>query len=149
MKIKEEWIKESKVNSKRYISLYQESIENGDEFWSKHGGRIDWYEKYTKIRNTKYSNEDVSIKWYEDGKLNVSYNCIDRHAKENPNRVAIIWEGDDPNDIKKITYKELLLNVSKAANVLKKIGIKKGDRVTIYLTMIPELAYTMLACARI
>ena len=149
MKIKEEWIKESKVNSERYISLYQESIENGDEFWSKHGGRIDWYEKYTKIRNTKYSNEDVSIKWYEDGKLNVSYNCIDRHAKENPNRVAIIWEGDDPNDIKKITYKELLLNVSKAANVLKKIGIKKGDRVTIYLTMIPELAYTMLACARI
>ena len=149
MKIKEEWIKESKVNSERYISLYQESIENSDEFWNKHGGRIDWYKKYTKIRNTKYSNKDVSIKWYEDGKLNVSYNCIDRHAKENPNRVAIIWEGDDPNDIKKITYKELLLNVSKAANVLKKIGIKKGDRVTIYLTMIPELAYTMLACARI
>ena len=149
MKIKEEWIKESKVNSERYISLYQESIENSDEFWNKHGGRIDWYKKYTKIRNTKYSNKEVSIKWYEDGKLNVSYNCIDRHAKENPNRVAIIWEGDDPNDIKKITYKELLLNVSKAANVLKKIGIKKGDRVTIYLTMIPELAYTMLACARI
>ncbi len=149
MKIKEEWIKESKVNSERYISLYQESIENGDEFWNTHGSRIDWYEKYTKIRNTKYSNKDVSIKWYEDGKLNVSYNCIDRHAKENPNRVAIIWEGDDPNDIKKITYKELLLNVSKAANVLKRIGIKKGDRVTIYLTMIPELAYTMLACARI
>ena len=149
MKIKEEWIKESKVNSERYISLYQESIENGDEFWSKHGGRIDWYEKYTKIRNTKYSNEDVSIKWYEDGKLNVSYNCIDRHAKENPDRVAIIWEGDEPGDTKKITYKELLINVSKAANVLKKIGIKKGDRVTIYLTMIPELAYIMLACARI
>ena len=149
MKIKEEWIKESKVNSERYISLYQESIENSDEFWNKHGGRIDWYKKYTKIRNTKYSNKDVSIKWYEDGKLNVSYNCIDRHAKENPNRVAIIWEGDDPKDVKKITYKELLLNVSKAANVLKKIGIKKGDRVTIYLTMIPELAYTMLACARI
>ncbi len=149
MKIKEEWIKESKVNSERYISLYQESIENGDEFWNKHGSRIDWYEKYTKIRNTRYSNKDVSIKWYEDGKLNVSYNCIDRHAKENPDRVAIIWEGDEPGDTKKITYKELLINVSKAANVLKKIGIKKGDRVTIYLTMIPELAYTMLACARI
>ena len=149
MEIKEEWIKESKVNSERYTSLYKESIENGDEFWNKHGGRIDWYEKYTKIRNTRYSNKDVSIKWYEDGKLNVSYNCIDRHAKENPNRIAIIWEGDDPKDIKKITYKELLENVCKAANVLKKIGIKKGDRVTIYLTMIPELAYTMLACARI
>ena len=149
MKIKEGWIKESKVNSERYISLYQESIENGDEFWNKHGSRIDWYQKYTKIRNTKYSNKDVSIKWYEDGKLNVAYNCIDRHAKENPDRVAIIWEGDEPGDTKKITYKELLLNVSKAANVLKKIGIKKGDRVTIYLTMIPELAYIMLACARI
>ena len=123
MKIKEEWIKESKVNSERYISLYQESIENGDEFWNKHGSRIDWYEKYTKIRNTRYSNKDVSIKWYEDGKLNVSYNCIDRHAKENPDRVAIIWEGDEPGDTKKITYKELLINVSKAANVLKKIGI--------------------------
>ena len=149
MKIKEGWIKESKVNSERYISLYQESIENGDEFWNKHGSRIDWYQKYTKIRNTKYSNKDVSIKWYEDGKLNVAYNCIDRHAKKNPDRVAIIWEGDEPGDTKKITYKELLLNVSKAANVLKKIGIKKGDRVTIYLTMIPELAYIMLACARI
>ena len=88
-------------------------------FWDKQGSRIDWYEKYTKIRNTKYSNKDVSIKWYEDGKLNVSYNCIDRHAKENPNKIAIIWEGDDPKDTKKITYKELLLNVSKAANVLK------------------------------
>ncbi len=149
MKIKKEWIKESKINSNEYISLYKESIENGDEFWNKQGSRIDWYKKYTRIRNTKYSNKDVSINWYEDGKLNVSYNCIDRHAKENPNKVAIIWEGDDPKDTKKITYKELLLNVSKTANVLKKIGIKKGDRVTIYLTMIPELAYTMLACARI
>ena len=149
MKIKEEWIKESKITSEGYISLYKDSIDNGDEFWNKQGSRINWYEKYTSIRNTKYSSKDVSIKWYEDGKLNVSYNCIDRHAKENPNRVAIIWEGDDPKDFKKITYKELLLNVSKAANVLKKIGIKKGDRVTIYLTMIPELAYTMLACARI
>ena len=149
MKIKKEWIEESKINSEEYISLYKESLENGDDFWDRQGSRIDWYEKYTKIRDTKYSNKDVSIKWYEDGKLNVSYNCIDRHAKDNPNRVAIIWEGDDPEDIKKITYKELLLNVCKAANVLKKIGVKKGDRVTIYLTMIPELAYTMLACARI
>ncbi len=149
MKIKEEWIKESKVNSEKYISLYNESLEDGDKFWNEQADRIDWYEKYTKISNTKYSNKDVNIKWYEDGKLNVSYNCIDRHAKKNPNTVAIIWEGDDPEDTKKITYKELLLNVSKTANVLKKIGIKKGDIVTIYLTMIPELAYTMLACARI
>ncbi len=149
MKIKEEWIKEGKIDSEKYISLYKESIEDNDEFWNKQGSRIDWYEKYTKIKNTKYSNKEVNIKWYEDGKLNVSYNCIDRHAEENPNRVAIIWEGDDPEDTKKITYKELLLNVSKTANILKKIGVKKGDIVTIYLTMIPELAYVMLACARI
>ena len=141
--------KEGKIDSEKYISLYKESIEDNDEFWNKQGSRIDWYEKYTKIKNTKYSNKEVNIKWYEDGKLNVSYNCVDRHAEENPNRVAIIWEGDDPEDTKKITYKELLLNVSKTANILKKIGIKKGDRVTIYLTMIPELAYIMLACARI
>ena len=91
----------------------------------------------------------VDIKWYYDGSLNVSYNCIDRHAKKNPDRTAIIWEGDDPNNIKKITYNELLTNVCRAANVLKKLGVKKGDRVTIYLTMVPELAYMMLACARI
>ena len=149
MKIKQEWISESKINSERYTSLYKESIEDNDKFWNEQGNRIDWYEKYTKIKNTKYSNKDVNIKWYEDGKLNVSYNCIDRHARQNPDRVAIIWEGDEPGDTKKITYKELLLNVSKASNILKKIGIKKGDIVTIYLTMIPELAYIMLACARI
>ena len=147
--IKDKWKEEGKINSDEYLALYKESIENNDSFWNKHGSRIDWHRKYTKIKNIKYSNKDVSIKWYEDGQLNVSYNCIDRHAKENPNRIAIIWEGDDPNDTKKITYKDLLLNVSKTANILKKIGVKKGDRVTIYLTMIPELAYTMLACARI
>ncbi len=149
IKIKDEWVKNGKVNSEKYYSLYKESIENGEDFWKEQGSRIDWYKKYTKIKNVKYSNTEVSIKWYEDGNLNVSYNCIDRHAKENPDRIAIIWEGDDPKESKKITYKELLINVSKAANVLKKIGVQKGDRVTIYLTMIPELAYIMLACARI
>ena len=149
MKIKDKWIAEAKINNEEYVSLYKQSIENGDDFWNKQGERINWYSKYTKIKNVKYSKNDVSIKWFEDGNLNVSYNCIDRHAKSNPDRIAIIWEGDDPNETKKITYKELLLNVSRAANVLKKIGVKKGDRVTIYLTMIPELAYIMLACARI
>ena len=149
MEIKENWITEAKINSEDYISLYKESIENNSDFWNKQGDRINWYTRYTKIKNVKYSSKDVSIKWYEDGKLNVSYNCIDRHANKNPDKIAIIWEGDNPNDVKKITYKELLINVSKAANVLKKIGVKKGDRVTIYLTMIPELAYIMLACARI
>ena len=147
--IKEKWVAEGKINSENYKTLYKESIENGDDFWSRQGERINWYKKYTKIKDVKYSSNDVNIKWYQDGKLNVSFNCIDRHVEKNPDKIAIIWEGDNPNDVKKITYKELLLNVSKAANVLKKIGVKKGDRVTIYLTMIPELAYIMLACARI
>ena len=149
MKIKKQWIDEGKVNSETYSLLYKDSLANNDDFWDKHGNRIDWYKRYTKIKNVKYSSSDVSIKWFEDGQLNVSYNCVDRHAIKNPDRVAIIWEGDEPKDTKKITYKELLLNVSKAANILKKIGVRKGDRVTIYLTMIPELAYIMLACARI
>ncbi len=149
MKIQDKWITEAKINNEDYSSLYKQSIENGHDFWDKQGDRISWYSRYTKINNVKYSSKDVSIKWYEDGQLNVAYNCIDRHAKKNPDKIAIIWEGDNPDDVKKITYKELLINVSKAANVLKKIGVKKGDRVTIYLTMIPELAYIMLACARI
>ena len=149
MEIKKEWLEYAKVNEEKYSSMYSHSLQNNDEFWAEQAQRVDWIDKFTKIKNVKYSKDDVSIKWFEDGSLNVSYNCIDRHAKSNPNKIAIIWEGDDPNETKKITYKELLLNVSKAANVLKKIGVKKGDRVTIYLTMIPELAYIMLACARI
>ena len=149
MKIKDEWIRNAKINNDEYSSMYKQSIEDGDSFWKKHAGRIDWFKKFTKIKDVKYSSDEVNIKWFEDGELNVSYNCIDRHAKINPNKVAIIWEGDDPNNTKKITYEELKKNVCKTANVLKKIGIKKGDRVTIYLTMIPELAYVMLACARI
>ena len=149
MEIKKEWLEYAKVNEEKYSSMYDHSLQNNDEFWAEQAQRVDWINKFTKIKNVKYSKNDVSIKWFEDGNLNVSYNCIDRHAKSNPDRIAIIWEGDDPNETKKITYKELLLKVSKAANVLKKIGVKKSDRVTIYLTMIPELAYIMLACARI
>ena len=129
--------------------LYDKSINKNEEFWREHGKRIDWIKPFSKIKDVKYSSKDVVIKWYYDGSLNVSYNCIDRHALNTPDKVAIIWEGDDPKTSKKITYKELLENVCKAANVLKKIGVKKGDRVTIYLTMIPELAYMMLACSRI
>ena len=149
MEIEKKWIEDAKVNEKKYSLMYDNSLQNNDEFWADQAQRVDWIKKFTKIKDIKYSKDDVSIKWFEDGNLNVSYNCIDRHAKNNPDKVAIIWEGDDPNETKKITYKELLINVSKAANVLKKIGVKKGDRVTIYLTMIPELAYIMLACARI
>ena len=149
MKIKDRWIKDAKIDSSDYRSMYEESMNDNEVFWSKHAERIEWIEKFTKIKNVKYSKDDVSIKWFEDGSLNVSYNCIDRHAKKNPDKIAIIWEGDDPKNSKHITYKELLENVCKTANVLKQIGVKKGDRVTIYLTMIPELAYVMLACARI
>ncbi len=149
MEIKKEWLENAKVNEEKYSTLYNKSIQNNDEFWSEQAQRIDWVKNFTKIKNVKYSKDNVSIKWFEDGNLNVSYNCIDRHAKNHPDKIAIIWEGDDPNETKKITYKDLLSNVSKSANVLKKIGVKKGDRVTIYLTMIPELAYIMLACARI
>ena len=149
MEIKEGWIKEAKVDSLTYEKKYKKSLEDNDTFWREEGKRVDWVKDYSKIKNVKYSKNEVDINWYYDGTLNVSYNCIDRHAKKNPNKIAIIWEGDDPNNVKKISYQELLINVSKAANVLKKIGVKKGDRVTIYLTMIPELAYMMLACARI
>ncbi len=149
MEIKKNWLENARINEEKYSSMYNESLQNNEKFWSEQANRIDWMKKFTKIKNVKYSKDDVNIKWFEDGNLNVSYNCIDRHAKSSPNKIAIIWEGDDPNETRKITYKDLLVHVSKAANVLKKIGVKKGDRVTIYLTMIPELAYIMLACARI
>ena len=149
MEIKKTWIENSKLNKKQYESMYNESIEDNENFWGKQADRVSWYKKFTKVKEVKYSKDDVKIKWFEDGELNVSFNCIDRHAERSPNKVAIIWEGDDPKESKKITYKELLNNVCRVANVLKNIGVKKGDRVTIYLTMIPELAYVMLACSRI
>ena len=149
MEIKDHWKKNALVDEKKYLSMYKDSIENNENFWNQQGGRINWKKKYSKTKNIKYSSKDVSIKWYYDGTLNVSENCIDRHAKKTPNKIAIIWEGDDPSNSQKITYKELLQQVNKTANALKEIGVQKGDRVTIYLTMIPELAYVMLACARI
>ena len=148
-KVSPEWSNKALVNKDKYEKMYLESINNNEEFWDKHGKRVDWIKPYSKIKDVKYSSKEVYIKWYYDGVLNVCDNCVDRHAKQNPDKTAIIWEGDDPNISKIITYNQLLINVSKTANVLKKIGVKKGDRVTIYLTMIPELAYVMLACARI
>ena len=149
IKIRENWIRNAKVNKNDYALLYDKSINKNEEFWKEQGKRINWIKPFSKIKDVKYSSKDVVIKWYYDGSLNVSYNCIDRHALNTPDKVAIIWEGDDPKTSKKITYKELLENVCRVANVLKKIGVKKGDRITIYLTMIPELAYMMLACSRI
>ncbi len=149
IKVSEAWSNQALINSSKYKKKYNLSVKENEKFWKKEGKRITWIKPYTKIKDVKYSKDEVKIKWFYDGTLNVSANCIDRHLKKNGKKTAIIWVGDDPADTKKITYKELHKNVSKAANALKSIGIQKGDRVTIYLTMIPELAYTMLACARI
>jgi len=149
IKVSDSWANHAYVNESKYKKKYKFSIKENDKFWAKEGKRITWMKKYTKIKDVKYSKEEVKIKWFYDGTLNASVNCIDRHLKKNPSKTAIIWVGDDPADTKKISYKELHQNVCKAANGLKSLGIQKGDRVTIYLTMIPELAYIMLACARI
>lgn len=138
----------AKINRSTYEKWYAESIDNPEAFWSEHGKRIDWFKPYTKVKNTSFEG-DVSIKWFEDGLTNVSYNCIDRHLEKRGDQVAIIWEGDDPADDKKITYRELHDAVCRLSNVMKNNGVKKGDRVTIYMPMIPEAAYAMLACARI
>ena len=148
-KVSENWSRQAYVNKSKYEKKYKFSIKNNEDFWAKEGKRINWIKPYTKIKDVKYSKKEVNIKWYYDGTLNASANCIDRHLDKKANKTAIIWVGDDPSNSKKITYKELHKNVSKAANGLKSIGVQKGDRVTIYLTMIPELAYVMLACARI
>jgi acetyl-CoA synthetase len=147
-KVQPAWKKRALIDNDTYLKWYGDSIKNPDKFWAKHGQRIDWFKPYTKVKNTSY-NGKVSIKWFEDGQTNVSYNCIDRHLKKRGDQVAIIWEGDNPYDDKKITYKELYGHVCRLANVLKKHGVKKGDRVTIYMPMIPEAAYAMLACTRI
>ncbi|WP_343312822.1 acetate--CoA ligase [Brucella sp. BE17] len=140
--------KNTLIDNEKYLEWYKESVTDPDGFWAKHGRRIDWFKPFTKVKDTSFDG-DVSIKWYEDGVTNVSYNCIDRHLKSRGDQVAIIWEGDNPYIDKKVTYRELHENVCRLANVLKKHGVKKGDRVTIYLPMIPEAAYAMLACARI
>tara|TARA_Y100001936_G_scaffold247479_1_gene293353 strand:- start:125 stop:2206 length:2082 start_codon:yes stop_codon:yes gene_type:complete len=148
-RVKSEWVKKAIVNKNIYEKKYSQSLKDNDGFWRKEGKRISWIKPYTKIKDVKYSSSDVNIKWFYDGTLNASANCIDRHLKNNKDKIAITWVGDDPKVQKKITYKQLHNEVCKIANGLKEIGVQKGDRVTIYLTMIPELAYTMLACARI
>ncbi|MAV56067.1 MAG: acetate--CoA ligase [Candidatus Pelagibacter sp.] len=148
-KVPDNWSKQAYVNRSQYEKKYKLSIKDNENFWRKEGKRISWIKPYSKIKDIKYSKKEVNIKWYYDGTLNASANCIDRHLDKKGNKTAIIWVGDDPSNHKKISYKELHKNVCKVANGLKSIGIQKGDRVTIYLTMIPELAYTMLACARI
>ena len=143
------WKKRALVDAAAYDKTYAESVKDPAKFWGKQAKRLDWFRVPTKIKNTSFAYPNVSIKWYEDGVLNVAYNCVDRHLKMRANQTAIIWEGDNPYDDKKITYAELYEHVCRMANVLKSHGVKKGDRVTIYMPMIPEAAYAMLACARI
>ncbi len=143
------WEARAHVNEATYKTSYQASIENPEAFWGEEGKRLDWMKPYTRVKNVSYAPGNVSIKWFEDGELNVSVNCIDRHLAKRADQVAIIWEGDDPADSKRITYAELHRETCRMANVLKAHGVKKGDRVTIYLPMIPEAAYAMLACTRI
>src|SRR3979409_7841 len=143
------WAKRAFVDEAKYKKMYEASIRDPNSFWGEQGKRIDWIKPYTKVKNTSFAPDNVSIKWYEDGPLNVAYNCVDRHLAKRADQVAIIWEGDDPKQDKTITYRQLHAEVGRFANVLKRQGVKKGDRVNLYLPMIPEAAYAMLACARI
>ena len=150
VKVPKKWKERAFVDKDEYEKLYQKSVEKPDKFWGKQGKRLDWIKPYTRVKKTSFEHPDISIKWFEDGTLNVAANCTDRHLKKLGKQTAIIWEPDDPNEpAKHITYRELHENVCKFANVLKAQGVKRGARVTIYLPMIPEAAYAMLACARI
>ena len=142
-------IDECYITDKEYKKMYNQSLLDPEKFWGEIGKSIDWIKPYKKVKNTSFSPDKVSIKWYEDGILNVCANCVDRHLEKLSDKVAIIWESDEPNLSKKITYGELYSNVCRLANIYKELGIGKGDRVILYMPMIPEAAYAMLASARI
>ncbi|MFZ1989054.1 MAG: acetate--CoA ligase, partial [Alphaproteobacteria bacterium] len=141
--------KTAKVDNARYQQMYEESVSNPDRFWAREGNRTSWIRPFTKIKDCSFDPANLHIRWFYDGTLNVSANCIDRHLRQRAYQTAIIWEGDDPKDHRTITYAELHKEVCRFANVLKAKGVRRGDRVTIYLPMIPECAFAMLACARI
>ncbi|NKM94509.1 acetate--CoA ligase [Rhizobium leguminosarum] len=148
--VPKEWAERAFIDSERYAAMYAASIADPEGFWGEHGKRIHWFKPYGTVKNTSFEPGKVSIKWFEDGTTNVSYNCVDRHLPERGDQIAIIGVRDDPkDDAVRITYRELHAHVMKWANVLKKQGVKKGDRVTLYLPIIPEAAYAKLACARI
>ncbi len=140
---------EAHVDAAKFAELYRESIGNPEKFWADHGRTIDWMRPFTQVRDVSYERSDVHIRWFHDGTLNVSANCVDRHLDTRRNQAAIIWEGDEPGDSRTITYGELHDEVCRMANILLSRGVKKGDRVTVYMPMIPEAAYALLACARI
>lgn len=147
--VPEAFAKRANLDTAGYHAMYADSIKNPEGFWGEQGKRLDWVTPYSTIKNVSWDKDNLSVKWYEDGVLNVTANCIDRHLKTRGNKAAITWEGDDPSESRTLTYKELHLEVCRFANVMKKLGVKKGDRVTIYMPMILEAAYAMLACARI
>jgi acetyl-CoA synthetase len=144
-----DWAKRAFIDGKKYRAMYSRSLADPDGFWAEAAQRIHWFRPFSKVKDTSFDPHHVSIKWFEDGTTNAAYNCIDRHLAERADQVAIIWEGDDPKDSKRITYRELHDQVCRMANVLRNRNVEKGDRVTIYLPMIPEAAYAILACARI
>jgi len=144
-----EWAATAKIDADRYRAMYDEAASDPESFWTREAQRIDWMTPFTKVKNTSFDEADFGIKWFEDGALNVSANCIDRHLAERGDQVAILWEGDSPDEERRITYRQLHEEVCRLANVLKANGVRKGDRVTLYLPMIPEAAFSMLACARI
>ncbi|MEO1360435.1 MAG: acetate--CoA ligase, partial [Pseudomonadota bacterium] len=137
------------LTPEKYKEMYAASVVDPEAFWREQGKRLDWSKPYTTVKDVSWDKSDLHVRWYSDGELNVSYNCIDRHLATRGDKVALIWEGDSPDDDAKVTYKQLHGAVSRFANVLKDMGVKKGDRVTIYMPMILEAAYAMLACARI
>src|ERR1700731_1493705 len=148
-KVPGSWSACAHVDAAKYHEMYTQSVRDPERFWGEHGKRIDWIKPYTWVKRTSFAPGNVSIEWFGDGTTNVSLNCIDRHLAKRADQIAIIWEGDDPKESKSITYRQLHDEVCRFANVLKAHGVKKGDTVTIYLPMIPEAAYAMLACARI
>lgn len=144
-----EFSEKSNIDKNTYKSMYQNSIKDPESFWKEHGKCIDWIDPYTKVKETSFYKDNINIKWFFDGTLNASENCLDRHLLEQGDKIAIYWEGDDPSQSKKITYKELYKDVCKFSNSLRKLNVKKGDRIVLYIPMIPESIVSMLACARI
>jgi acetyl-CoA synthetase len=143
------WAKAARVDAEAYATVRAEALDQDEAFYAKAAQRLDWIKPFTKVKDVSFNADDLHIRWFEDGVLNVSANCLDRHLETRGDDVAIIWEGDDPSQSKSITYREAHEQVSRLANVMKGLGVKKGDRVTLYMPMIPEAAYAMLACTRI
>jgi acetyl-CoA synthetase len=147
--VSDDWAKRAWVDAAKYKAMYERSVQDPEGFWAEHGKRVDWIKPFTQVKDVSFDRKDLHIRWFHDGVLNVSANCIDRHLPKRAAQTAIIWEGDDPSKSEHITYQQLHDEVCRMANVMKARGVKKGDRVTIYLPMIPAAAYAMLACARI